>query len=218
MLLTLEHHPLSSVLDDLYGKSRAQRSANPPRAPQPDVPLPSAQQRADEASDRYMPVSAKSGRLLYSLVRAVRPTTVVEFGMSYGISTLHLAAAVRDNGVGQVYTTELSARKLAVAAETFVAAGVDDLITILSGDALETLKTVTGEIGIVFLDGWKELYLPVLRLIEPQLRHGALILADNANTAGVGTYLDYVRDPANGYYSINFPDKEHNTTELSCRV
>lgn len=165
-----------------------------------------------------MAISPTSGLLLYSMVRAVRPATVIEFGMSYGISTLHLAAAARDNGSGHIFTTELSAKKVAAGKRTFAAAGVDDLITILDGDALATLGAVPGEVGVVLLDGWKEMYLPVLQLIEKQLSHGALILADNAENPGTASYLDYVRDPANGYVTINFPDKERNSTELSCRV
>ena len=73
------------------------------------------QDRADAWSEIYMPISADAGRLLYTLVRAVKPKTVVEFGMSFGISTLHLAAAVRDNGFGHVVTTEMSAAKIEAA-------------------------------------------------------------------------------------------------------
>lgn len=79
----------------------------------------SAQERADALSDIYMPVTPEAGRLLYALVRAGRPSTVVEFGMSFGISALHLAAAVKDNGHGRVVTTELSAAKVAAAKKTF---------------------------------------------------------------------------------------------------
>ena len=120
----------------------------------------SAQERADALSDIYMPVTPEAGRLLYALVRAGRPSTVVEFGMSFGISALHLAAAVKDNGHGRVVTTELSAAKVAAAKKTFAQTGVDDVITVLEGDALATLPTLDGAVDFVLLDGWKELYLP----------------------------------------------------------
>src|SRR5689334_25398858 len=97
----------------------------------------SPQERADAFSDFYLPVTPEAGRLLYALVRAARPATVVEFGMSFGISAIHLASAVRDNGTGCVVTTELSATKIAAAKQTFAETGLDDLITILEGDALE---------------------------------------------------------------------------------
>ena len=83
-------------------------------------PLP----RADVLQDVYMPVSPEAGRLLYALVRACRPKIVVEFGTSFGISTIHLAAAVTDNGTGRVVTTELSHRKAAAARENLEQAGL----------------------------------------------------------------------------------------------
>ncbi|WP_301126179.1 O-methyltransferase [Streptomyces cacaoi] len=175
-----------------------------------------AQQRADVADRIYMPVSADAGRLLYSMVRAARPATVVEFGTSYGISTLHLAAAVRDNGTGQVVTTEMSATKAQAARRTFTETGLDDVVTLLEGDALETLADLEGPVGLLLLDGWKELYLPVLKLLEPQLAPGALVAGDDLDLPGMQPYLDYVRDPGNGYESITFPVEDG--VEISCRV
>ena len=93
----------------------------------------SAQERADALSEFYLPVTPEAGRLLYALVRATRPGTIVEFGMSLGISAIHLAAAVRDNGSGRVVTTELSAEKVATAKKTFAETGLDDVITVLEG-------------------------------------------------------------------------------------
>ncbi len=183
-----------------------------------DLSKSSAQERADALSDIYMPVTREAGRLLYSLVRATRPAIVVEFGMSFGLSALHLASAVRDNGTGQVFTTELSTTKIASAKQTFAETGLDDVITVLEGDALETLKTLTGEIGFVLLDGWKELYLPVLELLEPQLATGALLVADNTSMADTQSYLDRVREPANGYVSVNFLARDSDSMELSCRA
>ena len=178
----------------------------------------SAQERADAFSEFYLPVTPEAGRLLYSLVRASRPTTVVEFGMSLGISAIHLAAAVRDNGSGRVVTTELSAAKVVRAKQTFVETGLDDVITVLEGDALETLKSIDGPVDFVLLDGWKELYIPVLELLEPSISTGSLVVADNTSMAQLAPYLDYVRAPENGYVSVSFPARESDSMEISCRV
>jgi hypothetical protein len=78
-------------------------------------------------------------------------------------------------------------------------------VTILAGDARETLATLPGPIGVVLLDGWKELCLPVLRLLEPRLSPGALVAADDNDNPGMADYLRYVREPANGYVSVSFP-------------
>jgi len=174
------------------------------------------QERADAMSEFYIPVTPQAGRLLYALVRATKPATIVEFGMSFGISALHLAAAVRDNGAGRVITTEISDTKIAAAKQTFTDTGLDDLITVLEGDALTTLAEVNGPVDFVLLDGWKELYLPVIKLLEPKLSPGALVIADNTESADARTYLDYVHGSESGYVSFNFAVRESDSMELSC--
>jgi predicted O-methyltransferase YrrM len=209
-MATLQSPPLRTVLDRLFRTA----AADDPEAEFPDGLT--AQEAADLLADVYMPISAKGGELLYSLVRASRPATVVEFGTSYGISTLYLAAAVADNGVGHVFTTELSAVKIAAAQSSVDESGLGDRVTILAGDALETLADVPGPIGLVLLDGWKQLCLPVLRLLEPRLAPGALVIGDDTTFPDMAGYLDYVRDPANGYVSVAFPVEDG--MEVSCRV
>jgi predicted O-methyltransferase YrrM len=165
----------------------------------------SAAERSDALEDRYIPISAAGGNLLYAMARAIRPRTVVEFGTSYGISTLYLAAAVTDNGIGQVLTTELNAKKAAAARANLDEAGVGDVVSILRGDALETLRDVPGPVELVLLDGWKELCVPVLRLLEPKLAPGAMVVADDISHDNMADYLTYIRDPANGYVTVAFP-------------
>lgn len=179
----------------------------------------SSKERADAAAEIYMPISRDGGRLIYTLIRAARPRTVVEFGTSFGISTLHLAAAVRDNGVGRVITTELSASKAAAARDTFARTGLADVITVLEGDALETLAAhldASEPVDFLLLDGWKDLYLPVLHLLEPRLRPGALIFADDTEFESVQPYLAYMRNPATPYEGASFPVEDG--MEVSCRL
>ena len=178
----------------------------------------SARDQADAYAELYIPVSPEGGRLLYTLVRASRPDVVVEFGTSFGISTIHLAAAVRDNGTGRVVSTELNAAKVAQAGANLAEAGLADLVTILAGDARETLASLPGPVGFVLLDGWKDLYLPVLRLLEPRLAPGALVVADDTVSMAdrMADYLSYVRDPAHGYLSVSFP--EADGLEITCRL
>ncbi|MGH3182341.1 MAG: O-methyltransferase [Streptosporangiaceae bacterium] len=177
-----------------------------------------AREQADAYQELYIPVSPEGGRLLYALIRAARPSTVVEFGTSFGISTIHLAAAARDNGAGHVISTELNAAKAARARANLAEAGLSDWVTILEGDARQTLATVDAPVGFVLLDGWKNLYLPVLRLLEPRLPPGALVLADDtvSQAEEMTDYLAYVRDPAHGYLSILFP--ESDGLEITCRT
>ncbi len=178
----------------------------------------SAREQADAYSELYIPVSPAAGQLLYALARSSKPDTVVEFGTSFGISTIHLAAAVRDNGSGRVISTELNGAKAARARANIAEAGLAGWVTILEGDARQTLAGVAGPVQFVLLDGWKNLYLPVLRLLEPRLAPGALILADNTVSfaARMADYLSHVRDPARGYVSVAFP--ESDGLEISCRT
>jgi predicted O-methyltransferase YrrM len=216
---TLRDARVASALDRMYTESAEQFAQLRARSGDFErLATASAQERADALSDFYLPVTPEAGRLLYSLVRAARPSTVVEFGMSLGISAIHLASAVRDNGSGRVVTTELSAAKVAKAKTTFAETGLDDLITVLEGDALTTLADIEGPIGFVLLDGWKELYLPVTKLLEARLSAGALIVADNTSMDDTRPYLEHVRDPGNGYVSVNFPVREGDSMEISCRA
>jgi predicted O-methyltransferase YrrM len=216
---TLFDQKVATALDRMYGEATDQMATLGQRGTEfSRLASATAQERADAFSDFYLPVTPEAGRLLYSLVRAARPQTVVEFGMSLGISALHLAAAVRDNGSGRVVTTELSAAKVATAKATFAEVGLDDVITVLEGDALTTLESLDGSVDFVLLDGWKELYVPVLKLLEPRLSPGTLVVADNTSMAELKPYLDHVRDPANGYVSVSFPARDADSMEISCRT
>lgn len=215
---TLHDPNVAAALERMYSESHAQLATIRQRFEGIDMSTATAQERADALSDYYLPVTPEAGRLLYSLVRATKPQTVVEFGMSLGLSGIHLAAAVRDNGSGRVVTTELSAAKIVAAKRNFAEAGLADVITVLEGDALETLATLDGNVDFVLLDGWKELYLPVLELLEPRLSPGTLVLADNTNMAETQPYLDYVRNPEHGYVSVNFLARDSDSMELSCRA
>jgi predicted O-methyltransferase YrrM len=217
MTTTLQDHRVAAALDRMYTASREQMSQLRDMGPAMSTAR-TVQERADAMSAFYIPVTPEAGRLLYSLVRATHPATIVEFGMSFGISALHLASAVRDNGSGRVVTTELSADKIAAAKQTFAETGLDDLITILEGDALSTLAGLDGPVGFVLLDGWKELYLPVLELLEPRLSPGTLVVADNTERSDARPYLDYVRNTENGYVSFNFAVRDSDSMEISCRV
>jgi predicted O-methyltransferase YrrM len=208
----------NATLDRMYGEAKAQHDKLYDASMWQQLEGASTQERADALSDFYLPVTPEAGRLLYTLVRATRPETVVEFGMSLGLSGIHLAAAVRDNDTGRVITTELSAAKVATATQNFADAGVADVITVLEGDALATLAQLDRPVGFVLLDGWKELYIPVLLLLEPRLAPGTIVVADNTSMPDQQPYLDYVREPANGYVSVNFLARDSDSMELSCRV
>ncbi|RUU11014.1 O-methyltransferase [Mesorhizobium sp. USDA-HM6] len=163
--------------------------------------------------DLWLSVSPETGTLLYMLARSTGARIIVEFGTSFGISTLYLAAALRDNGAGRLITTEFEPSKVTRAKANLTEGGLLDLVEIREGDALETLsKDLPDRIDLLLLDGAKALYPEILSLVESRLRPGALVIADNADFSP--EYLERVRSPAGGYMSTPFGDD----VELSMRL
>lgn len=213
-MTSLENPRVRDTLDRLFAEAARDEGREPQWPAGTSAETASPLERAKALAHVYMPVSRDGGKLLYSLVRAMRPPTVVEFGTSFGISTIFLAAAVADNGSGTVISTELSEAKMTAARANLREVGLDRHVTLLEGDALQTLTGVAGPIGIALLDGWKELCLPVLRLIEPKLAPGALVIGDDSHFPSMQPYVEFVRDSANGYVSVGFPVEDG--MEISC--
>ncbi len=217
---TLTTPPLAPLLARLIAEAEASteklhqaRAQAPPAAS--SLGPKSADYRAfySQMKEYHLAVSPQTGTLLYMLARSSAARTVVEFGTSFGISTLHIAAALKDNGGGRVITTEFEPSKIAHARNNLRAANLQEFVEIREGDALETLaRDIPPAIDLVLLDGAKPLYLKVLKLLEPHLRSGAMLVADNADWCP--EYLERVRAPANGYLSVPFG----GDVELSMRL
>ncbi len=162
-----------------------------------------------ERSEMYggapLSITPEVGDLLCVLVLARRPRTIVEFGASHGYSTIHLAAAVRDVGSGRVITTELEPDKVAAAERNLAEAGLDDLVEMRVGDALTTLQDVP-EVDLLFLDGWNNLYEPVVDMLRPRLSPGALVIADlSSDDPDQVSYLERMHAPGSGYVTVDIP-------------
>ena len=163
--------------------------------------------------DVPLAVSRETGTLLYLLTRATSAHAILEFGTSFGISTLHLAAGLRDNGGGRLITTEFEPSKVERAREHLTAAGLLDLVEIREGDALQTLaQDLPTTLDLVLLDGAKGLYADILDLIEGSLRPGTLVLADDAEMCP--DYVRRVRGDDRNYMSLSVS----GDVELSIRL
>ncbi|WAC26521.1 O-methyltransferase [Ancylobacter sp. SL191] len=217
-MTTLTGAPLGPLLDRLFSEAEAAKN--------PALPEFSREERErlmrsrtgyrelyGRLKDAWLPVSRETGLLLYMLARSNSARVIVEFGTSFGISTLHLAAALRDNGGGRLITSEFEPSKVKRAREHLRQGGLTDLVEIREGDALETLAADLPEtIDLLLLDGAKALYPDILSLVECRLRPGALIIADNADHSP--DYLKRVREPGGGYFSTPFAED----VELSMRI
>lgn len=213
---------INAVLDDLHARARAQFPglvAHYVGAALGALLGGRKNSDADTAfhRDKLIPIDREQGWLIYLLCRSLRATRAVEFGTSFGVSTLYLAAALRESG-GTVIGTELEPSKAALARANFAAAGVEAVVDLREGDALETLKDCGGPVDFLLVDGWPRLARPIIELMAPQLRPGAIVVCDNVGhfPAEFADYLAFVRDPGNGFASTLLPLR--SGTELSVKV
>jgi caffeoyl-CoA O-methyltransferase len=151
---------LAQTLARLEAEDRADRSDGTPR------------------SQRLRAVTPEVGRFLNILARATGARRILEIGTSGGYSTLWLADAARESG-GAVTTLELDPVKIERARRNFAEAGADGLVTIVPGDARETVAALEPGFDFVFLDAEKELYLELLEPLVRLLRPGGVLVADN---------------------------------------
>jgi predicted O-methyltransferase YrrM len=168
--------------------------------------------------DKLISISRDQGWLIYQMCRSLRARRVVEFGTSYGVSTLYLAAAVRDNGGGTVIGTEIEPSKAQSARAHFAEAGLENLVELREGDALQTLVDCGGPVDFLLVDGSPKLARPVIELMASQLKQGAMVVCDNVGhfPRDFADYLDYVRRPTNGFTSSLLSLR--SGTEISVKI
>jgi len=143
--------------------------------------------------DTYLSISREQGEDLERLIKKKNLRRIVEFGTSFGISTLYLALGVIESE-GHIITTELVESKAQKAIENFKRAGVTDLVEVRIGDAVETLKNHNQPIDLLVLDGWKDLYLVVFQMLESNFHSDTFIYVDNADMVETQAFLKTVSE------------------------
>ena len=138
-----------------------------------------------------MNVPVKDGELIRMLTRSTRARRVVEIGTSNGYSGIWFCLALKSTG-GKLITYEINERRANLAKDNFKRAGVDDIVTLVEGDAHENVKKLEGPIDILFLDADKSGYMDYLKKLLPLVRPGGLILAHNTTNAG-SDMQDYLK-------------------------
>jgi predicted O-methyltransferase YrrM len=163
-------------------------------------------------SDKLVALDRDKAEFCYQLCRASDARRIVEIGTSYGVSTLYLAAALRDNqraggGDGRVIGTEYEPAKARAARQHFEEAGLTRFIDLREGDLRETLKQIDGPVDFVLVDIWIMMARPALELVARHLRLGAIVVCDNTEQHR-GDYADYfafLNDPANRFRTMTLP-------------
>jgi predicted O-methyltransferase YrrM len=163
-------------------------------------------------SDKLVALDRDKAEFCYLLCRANDARHVVEAGTSYGVSTLYLAAAVRDNicatgGEGKVIGTEYEPAKAQAAREHFAAAGLTSFVELREGDLRETLKRIDVPVDFMLVDIWVPMARPALELVAPRLRRGAIVICDNTrrHRSEYSDYFAFLTNPTNGFQTMTLP-------------
>jgi predicted O-methyltransferase YrrM len=213
--------PVDGLLDRLYAKHLAQDEALAAyftaRAAEGSLDWNQFDERTNEfLRDKLIALDRVKAEFCYHVCRALRARRVVEAGTSFGVSTLFLAAAVRDNlraepqgpsGSGVVIGTEHEPGKAGMARSHFAEAGLADFIDLREGDLRETLVDVEGPIDFMLIDIWTPMARPALSLVAPHLREGAVVICDNTSQfrEAYAEYFEFVRDPRNRLRTMTLP-------------
>ncbi len=211
---SLESSSVKNVLERLYNSSRKDHSRFIFRM----IPYvikkmlgqnPSFSDQYYNMVDLSLQFSPEHGIFAYNMARAIGAKRIVEFGTAFGYSTIYLASALKDNGGGVVIGSEFIEEKKTIAEKNIEDAGLSQFCDIRSGDAMESLADPGGEIDMILIDGSKDLYIPVLKMLYPFLKKGGVVLADNVTTPFIkktlATYVEYMQNPENGFKSMTIP-------------
>jgi predicted O-methyltransferase YrrM len=163
-------------------------------------------------SDKLVALDQDKAEFCYQLCRANNARRIIEIGTSYGVSTLYLAAAVRDNvcaagGEGMVIGTEYEPMKAQAAREHIAMAGLSSFVDLREGDLRETLKKIDGPVDFVLVDIWLRMARPALEIVAPHLRPGAIVMCDNTQRyrSDYEDYFAFIDDPANEFRTMTLP-------------
>jgi predicted O-methyltransferase YrrM len=163
-------------------------------------------------SDKLYALDRDKAEFCYQLCRAIDARRIVEIGTSYGVSTIYLAAALRDNlgaagGEGVVIGTEHEPEKARAARVHFQEAGLTRFIDLREGDLRETLRHIDGPVDFTLVDIWIPMARPALELIAPHLRRGAIVVCDNTEQHRVAyaDYFAFINDPAQQFRTMTLP-------------
>jgi len=212
--MSVVHDPeLERLLDDLHARSDRQSLISEYFAGRDTgADPPTAEKIKAFRADKFVALDRDKAEFCYQLCRATNARRIVEAGTSYGVSTLYLAAAVRDNigassDSGVVIGTEYEPAKASVARAHFEQAGLSGFIDLREGDLRDTLREIDGPVDFMLVDIWVVMARPALELVAPHLRPGAIVVCDNTNQFRneYAEYFAFLEDPANGFRTITLP-------------
>jgi len=136
--------------------------------------------------------------MLRILVESMKAKRGVEVGSANGFGAINMGIGFERNG-GHLYTLEIDPKMVKECRENLRKVGLENTVTCIEGDALKTLPTLEGQFDFVFIDAVKRDYFKYFKLLEPNLKPGAVIVADNVirSARAMGDFLDYIQKSPN---------------------
>jgi predicted O-methyltransferase YrrM len=208
--MSVLHDPdLERLLATLHAQSDAQVAAMERWYAERANATPTPEEIKQFRGDKLVALDRDKAEFCYQLCRAADARRIVEAGTSYGVSTLYLAAAVRDNigvtgGDGVVIGTEYEPAKATIARAHFEKAGLSRFIDLREGDLRETLRRIDGPVDFMLVDIWVPMARPALEMIAPHLKPGAIVVCDNTEQHR-GAYADYFAFLETGFRTMTLP-------------
>lgn len=211
MPTVLSDPKLEALLDPLHQASSAQDAAITRYYREERTGPWAGMEPRDHAfmADKMVALEKDKAEFCYMTCRAIGARRIFEAGTSCGVSTLYLAAAVRDNGGGTVFGSEYEPEKVKQARANFEAAGLSGFIELREGDVVAASQDFAGPIDFVLFDIWGPVVRPILDVLAPRLRRGSVVCADN--TAGerarenYAPFFEVLENPANGFRTMTLP-------------
>ena len=154
-------------------------------------------------------ISPEDGQFLRMLVASTGRKRALEIGAAQGYSAIWIGLAMRDTG-GRLVTIEYDPVRAKEAAANVKRAGLDDVVTVLSGDAFAEIPKLTGTFDCVFVDAWKRDYIKFFDLTYPRLDEGGLFLGHNVinKKSEMSDFLDRIATHPDLFTSIVAPGGE----------
>jgi len=151
--------------------------------------------------------TAGDAMMLRILVESSGAKRGIEVGSASGFGAVNMGIAFERTG-GHLYTLEIDPQSAKETRDNLQKVGLENIVTCIEGDALKTLPTLEGEFDFVFIDALKQDYLKYLKLIEPKLKPGAVVIGDNVirSARAMKDFLDYIQ---------NSPDYDTTTIRAS---
>jgi predicted O-methyltransferase YrrM len=166
--------------------------------------------RQIKAADKgQLAVSEEDGRFLRVLIATRGAKSILEIGAASGYSGIWLGLGARETG-GRVVAIEYDPQRAKEAAANIKAAGLNDVVQVIHGDAFKEIPKLTGTFDFVFLDAWKPDYKKFFDMVYPRLNPGGLFTAHNVvnKKSEMEPFLATVQKHSGLYTTIVSPSGE----------